>query len=166
VPRSAEIAVYLDSSALVKLVVREDESDALVRHLAEHPERLSCALARVEVAHAVYAHGASARVRARALLERIGLVHLDDGLLDVAGELAGSTLRSLDAIHLAAAQTVGSDLVEVITYDRRMTEAATSLGLLVAAPMPTHAPGRSSAPAVAAAQGAKVPRPPKAGRRR
>ena len=111
----------------------------------------------------MHPHGASARVRARSLLERIGLVRLDDGLLDVAGELAGSTLRSLDAIHLAAAQTLGPDLVEVITYDRRMTEAATSLGLPVVAPTLTGATGRS--PAREAAQGAKVPRPPKARRR-
>jgi uncharacterized protein len=134
VRRSAEIAVYLDSSALVKLVVREAESDALVSHLTFYPERVSCALARVEVARAVHAHGAPALVRARGLLERIGLLRLDDTLLDAAGALAGSTLRSLDAIHLAAAQTIGSELTEVITYDRRMAQAAVAHGLPVSAP--------------------------------
>jgi predicted nucleic acid-binding protein len=146
------------------LVVREEESDALTRHLAEHPERLSCALARVELAHAVHAHGTAARVRARSLLERIGLVQLDDDLLDVAGELAGSTLRSLDAIHLAAAQAIGADLVEVITYDRRMMEAAAALGLPLAAPSLTTAPLQTATPA--AAEAARVPPPPKAGRQR
>lgn len=145
-------------------MVREEESDALARHLAEHPERLSCALARVEVAHAVHAHGVPARIRARSLLERIGLVRLDDGLLDIAGELAGTTLRSLDAIHLAAAQAIGADLVEVITYDRRMTEAAAALGLPVAAPTPTTGSLQASTPA--AIEAAKVPPPPKAGRQR
>ncbi len=140
-PRSAEIAVYLDSSALVKLVVWEEESGALARHLADHPERVSCALARVEVVHAVHAHGAPALARARGLLERIGLLRVDEGLLDAAGALAGATLRSLDAIHLAAAQAVGPELTEVITYDRRMTDAAAVLGMPVVAPAPP--PSRS-----------------------
>ncbi len=130
------MAVYLDSSALVKLVVREAESDALASHLARHPRRLSCALARVEVPHAVHTHGAPAVVRARRLLERIGLLRLDDPLLDAAAALGGSTLRSLDAIHLAAAQAVGAELAEVITYDQRMFDAAKGLGLSVAAPVP------------------------------
>ncbi|HWX45633.1 MAG TPA: type II toxin-antitoxin system VapC family toxin [Solirubrobacteraceae bacterium] len=139
-PGSAEIAVYLDSSALVKLVVREAESDALAQHLADHPERVSCALARVEVVRAVHPHGAPALTRARKLLERVGLLRLDDDLLDAAGALAGSTLRSLDAIHLAAAHTVGPELAELITYDRRMADAAVMLGLSVAAPTPRADP--------------------------
>jgi predicted nucleic acid-binding protein len=106
----------------------------LARHLERHPQRVSCALARVEVLHAVHPHGAPAHMRARDLLARVGLLHIDDGLLDAAAALAGATLRSLDAIHLAAAQAFGSELVEVITYDRRMTEAATALGLPVTAP--------------------------------
>jgi predicted nucleic acid-binding protein len=134
--RSAEIAVYLDSSALVKLIVREDESEVLAAHLTQHRERVSCALARVEVPHAVHAHGAPALTRARGLLERIGLLALDDTLLDAAGALAGSTLRSLDAIHLAAAQALGTELAEVITYDHRMAQAAVGLGLAVSAPTP------------------------------
>jgi uncharacterized protein len=118
----------------VKLVVRERESEALAAHLAGHPERVSCALVRVEVVLAVAPHGASARARAHDLLARIGLLRLDDGLLDAAGALADHALRSLDAIHLAAARAIGSELVEIVTYDRRMTEAAVSLGMPVLAP--------------------------------
>jgi len=40
-------------------------------------------------------------------------------------------LRTLDAIHLAAARLLGDDLAGIVTYDRRMTEAATGLGLEV-----------------------------------
>ena len=73
------MAVYLDSSALVKLVVAETESDALTGHLRGHPDRVSCALARAEVIRAVRAHGQRATTRARQLLQRISLVRLDDG---------------------------------------------------------------------------------------
>jgi predicted nucleic acid-binding protein len=124
---SAEEVVYLDSSALVKLVVAEAESDALVAYLAERSERASSALARVEVPRAVRSHGPKAVTRARELLERISL-------LDVAAALDGDHLRSLDAIHIAAAQTVATRLATIVTYDRRMGDAAKALGLTVAAP--------------------------------
>jgi uncharacterized protein len=131
---SAEPVVYLDSSALVKLVVREAESDALVRYLGEHPNRTSCALARVEVVRAVIAHGQAATTRARQLLGRVSLLRLDDVLLDDAASLDGPVLRSLDAIHLAAARALGDDLVELVTYDHRMVEAAQRIDLPVGAP--------------------------------
>ena len=126
--------VYLDSSALVKLVVAESESRALQRELRGEPERASCALTRVEVVRAVRPHGAAAVARARRLLRRLDLVQLDEELLDVAAVLDGGVLRSLDAIHLAAAQLFGDDLTSIITYDQRMTTAATALGLNVSAP--------------------------------
>jgi predicted nucleic acid-binding protein len=132
---SADGAVYLDSSAIVKLVVAEAESSALAGHLRRRPVRASCALARVEVVRAVEAHGEPAVSRARALLDRIWLVRLDDALLDAAAGLPGRGLRSLDAIHLAAARALGDDLAEVVTYDRRMADAATRLGVSVAAPV-------------------------------
>jgi predicted nucleic acid-binding protein len=131
---NADATVYLDSSALVKLVVQEGESSALAGHLRDRPRRASCALARVEVIRAVRAHGQPAMRRARQLLERIWLLRLDDALLDQAAALNGTTLRSLDAIHLAAAQTLGEGLAEVITYDSRMADAASHVGLPVAAP--------------------------------
>ena len=126
--------VYLDSSALVKLVVAEPESDALRRQLRRERARVSCALSRVEVVRAVRPHGAAAVSRARRLLRRIDLVQLDDELLDDAGRLDGGVLRSLDAIHLAAAHTLGDELTVVITYDERMMAAARLTGLIVSAP--------------------------------
>jgi predicted nucleic acid-binding protein len=131
---SAEAAVYLDSSALVKLVVQEPESAALAARLRRDEERASCALARVEVVRAVRAHGPGAVTRARQLLERVSLVHLDDMLLDDAAELQGDELRSLDAIHLAAARALGDGLAELITYNRRMAAAARALSLPTGAP--------------------------------
>ncbi len=128
------MAVYLDSSALVKLVVAEAQSAALADHLRGQADRVSCALARGEVIRAVPGHGPPAVARARRLLERISLVALDDILLDEAAALSSAALRSLDAIHLAAAQALGASLAEVITYDHRMAAAAGDAGLAVVAP--------------------------------
>jgi predicted nucleic acid-binding protein len=126
--------VYLDSSALVKLVVPEPESSALRRYLGDEPERASCALARVEVLRAVRGHGSAALTRARRLLQRIYLVQIDEELLDAASALDPRVLRSLDAIHLAAAHLFGGELSAVVTYDRRMAAAAGLVDLPVAAP--------------------------------
>ena len=131
---NADAAVYLDSSALVKLVVREKESSALADYLRARPSRVSCGLSRVEVTRAVAAHGFTAINRGRRLLQRISLLRLDDVLLDEAATLQADHLRSLDAIHLAAARAVGPGLAEIVTYDRRMAEAARDLGLSVSAP--------------------------------
>ena len=132
---NADASVYLDSSALVKLVVLEPESGPLAAHLRRHSSRVSCALARVEVVRAVHGHGRPAVSRARALLTRVSLLRLDDALLDEAGALEdGASLRSLDAIHLAAAQALGDGLGELVTYDQRMAAAARRLGLKVTAP--------------------------------
>jgi hypothetical protein len=68
------------------------------------------------------------------LLRRLDLIQLEDELLDSAAALDGGVLRSLDAIHLAAAQTLTDELDAIVTYDDRMTTAAGSLGLSVAAP--------------------------------
>lgn len=132
-PTNAE-AVYLDSSAIVKLVVAEQESPALARYLRRRPLRISSALARVEVARAVRPYGEAALTRAQQVLSAVDLLGLDDPLLDVAASLDGDHLRSLDAIHLAAALALGDDLAELVTYDRRMADHAATLSIAVAAP--------------------------------
>lgn len=126
--------VYLDSSALVKLVVVEHETAALRKYLRQHPVRASCLLARVEVIRAVRAQGAAAVRRARQVLRRLDLVQLDDELMEDAATLDVGILRSLDAIHLAAARLFGDDLTAVVTYDARMARAAALLGLTVDQP--------------------------------
>lgn len=127
-------ATYLDSSAIVKLVNVEPESETLRQFLAGRSRQMSCFLARVEVVRAARRRGAEFVARAREVLESLELIRLDDELLDRAAELRPITLRSLDAIHLAAAQTLGAALGEVITYDERMATAARGLGLQVLAP--------------------------------
>ena len=62
-------------------------------------------------------------------------MRLDDGLLDDAARLPIEPLRSLDAIHLAAAQRLGHDLSVLVSYDERMLAAARRLGIPVASPL-------------------------------
>lgn len=129
--------IYLDSSAIVKLVQRETESEALRRYLRRHrgEQRVSSALARVEVVRAVRSGGTDMIALARRQLARLFLVPLERTLLDEAAELGGAILRSLDAVHLAAAGRVGDELRAVVTYDLRMQVAAGELGLTFAAPV-------------------------------
>ncbi len=129
--------LYLDSSALVKLVQQESESGALRGLILDHkPDTLvTSALARVEVVRAVWGGGHRAVDQARRQLARLDQIVLGGALLDRAAGLAPQVqLRSLDAIHLAAAQTVGDDLRAIVTYDRRMADAAGALGLVVQTP--------------------------------
>ena len=126
--------VYLDSSAIVKLVVRESESRHLTSFLEDRPQRVSCSLARVEVVRAVRGQGDAAVVRARDILQHLLLLRLDDRLLDDAAALDPFVLRSLDAIHLAAARAVRDSIREFVTYDHRMAEVAQGVGFTVVAP--------------------------------
>ena len=130
---SAEV-VYLDSSAIVKLVIEEAESAELATYLRAWPKRASSALARVEVVRAVQARGAEAVARARRVLDGLYLVQMDEALLYAAAELDPPSLRSLDAIHLAAARVLRSDLGAIVTYDQRMADAARAVGLPLAVP--------------------------------
>ena len=128
--------IYLDSSALVKLVVPESESAALFEFLADRPARVSSALSRVEVHRALKRAGCSKQQIARGdqVLNAISLMRIDDAILDAASRLAPSTLRSLDAIHLATALAVGEDLDAVVAYDDRLAGAAKRAGLRSLAP--------------------------------
>lgn len=129
---SGERFVYLDTSAIVKLVVREPESKALVAHLRRR-RLVSSALARTEVARAVIDSGDDAIARVSEVLARIDLVRMNERVLQMAGQLRPAEMRSLDAIHLATAMLVDS-VRQVVTYDDRMATAARALRLRVVAP--------------------------------
>ena len=128
--------VYLDASALVKLVVSEPESGALLDFLRLRPERVSSALSLVEVPRALRraGFGTAERRRARRLLTRLALIDVDHRILTAAAGFEPPELRTLDAIHLAAALAVGDELEGFVTYDRRLAHAAGRLDVDVVAP--------------------------------
>jgi predicted nucleic acid-binding protein len=117
--------LYLDSSALVKLVVAEPETPALLEFLAGWPHRVSSALARVEVLRAVKRTGAGPAVRRRAtrVLARVALIRIDDAVLAAAARVPPPELRTLDAIHVATARSLDG-LAGIVTYDARLGRAA------------------------------------------
>jgi predicted nucleic acid-binding protein len=125
---------YLDASALVKLAVKEPESRALGAYLATMEHRVSSRVSVVELLRAATRHGPRARARVAAVLEALEFIELDRELAATAGTIQPSLLRSLDAIHLASAAAMASSLAAVVTYDARLSDAARSLGLPVAAP--------------------------------
>ena len=128
-------ALYLDSSAFVKLVVEETESAAVRAYLADRgARRVSSALLRTESLRAVRHLGPDALTTVRDGLRRVDLIGIDDRILDAAGILEAQVLRTLDAIHLATAMAVGDDLEAIVTYDERMIEAARLLWLATATP--------------------------------
>jgi uncharacterized protein len=131
---SAERATYLDSSAIVKLAVAEPESSALRRYLRRRRPLVSSALARAEVARALLPLGEQAVRRGQEVLSLLELIRISDRILAAAGALLPAELRTLDAIHLATAQQLGSDLARLVTYDERMRAAAAANGCAVAAP--------------------------------
>jgi predicted nucleic acid-binding protein len=128
--------IYLDSSAILKLVVLEQETSALLTFLAAHAERASSGLVRVEVLRALRRAGSSASLRRRAfdVLARIALLHIDDDILESAAQLEPADLRSLDAIHIATALSIKEELTGVVTYDERFSSAARRAGLSVFTP--------------------------------
>jgi len=128
-------ALYVDSSAFVKLVVEETESVAVRAYLAARDaRRVSSALLRTESLRAVRHLGPDALATVREGLRRIDLIGVDDRILDGAGILEPRVLRTLDAIHLSTALAVGDDLEAIVTYDDRMIAAARLLGLTTATP--------------------------------
>ncbi len=99
---------YLDTSAFIKLVRSEAESPALRRELAGR-ELLSSTLLIVEGRRAARRYGELAIRRSRTALTAITLIPLDQPILDTAAELDPAELRSLDALHLATAVSLGED---------------------------------------------------------
>ena len=130
-PRS----LYLDSSALIKLVFDEEETAALEDFLSEHRLRLSSSLARVEVMRAARTVSDELVSRhADAVLGAIELIAPDAALLADAARIDPLRLRSLDAVHLATAVALAEDIEGMVVYDRRLADAARHAGLTVWSP--------------------------------
>jgi predicted nucleic acid-binding protein len=125
---------YLDSSALVKLVVEEHETQTLRESLVAPAHLVTSDLATTEVLRAVQDQGPLAMARAIAVLGCCERILVDGEVLETAGRLAAHDLRSLDAIHLASAALLEDHLDAFVTYDRRQALAAQAQGFRLLAP--------------------------------
>lgn len=130
------LPAYLDSSALLKLIAPEPESAVLRKELAGWSDWLTSELAAVECHRAIRRLGGNASLRARTVhvLNTCTLIRLDPILLRLAESVGPAELRSLDAIHLAAALSIGEYPDAFITYDHRLAAAGRALKLRVISP--------------------------------
>jgi predicted nucleic acid-binding protein len=128
--------IYLDSAAVVKLVHAEAESPALRDWLDERAETgwTSSVLVEIESSRALARYAPEAITRLHPVLDLIDLVELDAGIRITAQTLKPATVRSLDAIHLATAIRIRSQLTSFVTYDKRLADAAQAAGLAVDMP--------------------------------
>lgn len=127
--------VYLESSAGAKLLVAESETAALQSHLDTVAEAgaaiVSSVLLDTELRRVAQRAGL-AQMAVSDILDRVGLAELDRAVFTEAGLLPGASLRSLDALHVAAALRLGAD--EFLSYDVRQLAAAQSAGLRTRSP--------------------------------
>jgi predicted nucleic acid-binding protein len=132
--------IYLDSSAVVKLIRPEAESRALADWLNDRSEvTVTSVLAEVEVPRALRRSGPAHLAAMPVVLARISRVEFDASVRATTGAYVAHALRSLDAIHLASAEVLvasGKSISTFVTYDRRQAIAVEAAGL------PVEAPGR------------------------
>jgi predicted nucleic acid-binding protein len=127
--------IYLDTSALVKLVIEEAESEALEHWLVlqEQPFTTST-IGRVELIRACRRMDPASVATANLLLADLPVVPLTSWVMETAENIGPPTLRSLDALHLASAFELGDTLTGFIAYDKRLRDAAVLTNLPVMTP--------------------------------
>ena len=124
--------VYADTSALGALLVAQTETQALVDWMDQTPARfVSSDLLETELRRMAVREGRD-QAKVSAILEGVSLAALDRATYRSAGLLPMPYLRTLDALHLEAAIRLDADAI--LTYDRRLADAASSVGLDVIAP--------------------------------
>lgn len=126
--------VYLDSSALVKLVIPEPETAALRAEIETWDRYVSSALVQTEIVRACARISSAARRVAERVVASLDLIAIDDDILARATRLKPLELRTLDAIHVASAQILGSALGAVIAYDARLVQGARTARLTTLEP--------------------------------
>lgn len=128
------MTVYLDLSAAAKLIVEEPESDALAGYLdglAAEDAPVSSALLETELRR-VAVRLETPQPAVSEILARVALFEPDRSLFYQAGLLPGTSLRNLDALHLATALRLDAALL--VDYDLRLLESARGLGMVVLSP--------------------------------
>ncbi len=128
---------YLDTAALVKLVRREAESEALADWLDERvgPAWVASMLVEVELPRAIMRVEPTLLPAVPAVLARLDRYEIDEVVRAAAAAMPGPLLRTFDAIHLATASSVfGAGLEAFVSYDQRLLDAAERLRLPIASP--------------------------------
>ncbi len=124
---------YVNSSALVKLVLDEADAGAMRRWYVE-AERIICSVVGLIETRRAIARKVDADERVDVILGSVVRMDVDDVIARVAAALSPTTLRTLDAIHLATAREIGGELDAFVTYDDRLADAARGIGLPVVRP--------------------------------
>ncbi|MER7247882.1 type II toxin-antitoxin system VapC family toxin [Kribbella sp. NPDC000426] len=127
---------YVDTSAALKLLVEESHSKAFARFYdnAAAAAWVSSGLLRIEVMRAVSRAFPALLPDARDLLLAFDFISIDDDIVDAAMNEPDRMLRSRDAIHLATARVLGSDLTALVTYDDRLAIAGKDAGFEIVSP--------------------------------
>ena len=125
--------LYLDASALVKLVRAEPESIAMMNETVRWDHLVTSVVAAIELRRVALRDRGDPR-RVTDVLARVNGFELDEGVRETAATLEPRTLRTLDAIHLATAIALEEDLGAIACYDERLARAAKSEGLRVVSP--------------------------------
>lgn len=130
--------IYLDSSALLKLLFEESESAALASWITERTDTpmVSSELAKIEVVRATRRLDSAVVPAARALVAQLDLLPLSSGLIEEATDTGEPFLRTLDAIHLASALSIRNELTAFVAYDNRLVSAAQAAGIEPTSPSP------------------------------
>jgi len=129
------VPYYFDSSALTKLVVVEAETESLREWMTvTHIDRVASILAKAELLRAVNRNSPDRAAQALIVISSMYFLGVTRSIIDLAGALGPVSLRTFDAIHLATAMELGSELDGIVTYDRRLADAAHTHGLQVVVP--------------------------------
>jgi uncharacterized protein len=131
--------IYIDTSALTKLLIAERETPELQAWLATQSDQgeyaATSALGRVELMRVVARYGEPGQsARAHYLLDGLDILPLTEPVIALAETVGPPTLRSPDAIHLASAAQIEQELTAFVTYDHRLLEGCREVGLATASP--------------------------------
>lgn len=128
--------IYIDTSALLKLLFDEPESSLLADWLKLKTEipKVSSDLSTVELLRTCQRIDEVLIVDARRLLNGVDLVPINHVTVEQAAILIPRELSSLDAIHLASALSLSEELTDFVAYDVRLCLAASNVGLPAVSP--------------------------------